>query len=215
MKFSLKKELPILSIIAIPFLYLAYLWNSLPEKVPIHWNIKGEIDGWGTKDQLILIVLALPVLIYGIFLLVPLIDPKKMLDKMGNKFYQLKFLMVLFMSVLAVFILYNVQHQSLSNMKMLYVLIGFLFVALGNYFQTLKPNYFIGIKTPWTLENETVWKETHKLGGKLWFFGGILMILAVLLLPIETSFVVFIAATSIFAIVPIVYSYTKYKALEN
>jgi uncharacterized membrane protein len=215
MKFSLKKELPILSIIAIPFLYLAYLWNSLPEKVPIHWNIKGEIDGWGTKDQLILIVLALPVLIYGIFLLVPLIDPKKKLDKMGNKFYQLKFLMVLFMSVLAVFILYNVQHQSLSNMKMLYVLIGFLFVALGNYFQTLKPNYFIGIKTPWTLENETVWKETHKLGGKLWFFGGILMILAVLLLPIETSFVVFIAATSIFAIVPIVYSYTKYKALEN
>ncbi|MFK7811174.1 MAG: SdpI family protein [Maribacter sp.] len=215
MKLSLKQELPLLAIVAIPFVYLAYLWNSLPEKVPIHWNINGEIDGWGTKNQLIVILLALPVLIYILFLVIPIIDPKKKLEKMGKKFYNLKLLMVLFMSVLAVFILYSVQSHSGSSIKVVFALLGFFFMGLGNYFQTLQPNYFIGIKTPWTLESETVWKATHKVAGKLWFFGGALLTLAVLVLPAEISFFVFMAGTTLLAIVPIVYSYTKYKALKN
>lgn len=215
MKYSLKQEIPLLVMVAIPFVYLAYLWNSLPEKVPIHWNVKGEVDAWGGKEQLIVILLALPVLVYVLFLVIPIIDPKKKLEKMGNKFYHLKFLLVLFMSLLTVFILYSVQSQSGSNIKVVFALLGFLIAGLGNYFQALQPNYFIGIRTPWTLENETVWKATHKMGGKLWFFGGALLTLIVLVLPVESSFIVFIAGVAILAILPVVFSYTKYKALKK
>ena len=91
---------------------------------------------------------------------------------MGNKLNYLRFALSLFMSAIAVFIIYSVQ-QSQSKPTFIFILIGLLFTILGNYFKTIKPNYFIGIRTPWTLENEDVWKKTHLLGGKLWFVGRI------------------------------------------
>jgi len=215
MKFNLKQEAPLLAIVAIPFIYLAYIWNSLPEKIPIHWNMKGEIDGWGTKDQLIVILLVLTVFVYSLLLVITMIDPKGKLGKMGKKLYHIKFLTMLVMSLIAVFILYSAQNESGSNMKILLVLMGFMIVGFGNYFPTLKPNYFIGIKTPWTLENETVWKATHQLGGKLWFFGGVVLTLLVLFLPTEVSFIVFMVGVGILAIVPTVFSYMKFKALKK
>lgn len=215
MKLSLKKEIPLLAIIAIPFAYLAYLWNSLPAKIPIHWNIKGEVDGWGTKDQLVIILFALPVLVYLLFLLIPMIDPKNKLDKMGSKFAQIKFLMVLIMSLLAIYILYSVQSQAGSNIKIVSVLLGFLLMGLGNYFPTIKPNYFMGIRTPWTLENEEVWKATHKMGGKLWFFGGAILTILILMLPTESSITVLLSGVTILAIIPVIFSFLKYKALKS
>lgn len=215
MKVNVKQEIPLLFIILLPFVYLAYIWKSLPDKVPIHWNIEGEIDGWGNKEELVLVVFLLSVLIYVLLLAAPIIDPKKKIKKMGNKFYHLKFLMVLFMSLLAIFILYSVQNQSLYNIKVIYALVGFLIVALGNYFPTLKPNYFIGIRTPWTLENELIWKETHSLVGKLWFFGGAMLILAVLLLPAKASFFTFIAGVLILIVVPVVFSFIKFQSLKH
>jgi len=86
MKYNLKKELPLLAIVALPFIYLAYIWNSLIEKVPIHWNFKGEIDGWGSKDYLIPILFLLPVLGYILFLVIPILDPNKKFEKKGSKF---------------------------------------------------------------------------------------------------------------------------------
>lgn len=211
MYFNLKKEAPILAIVAIPFLYLAYVWDSLPKKVPMHWNIKGEIDRWGEKQELVLIPILLPLLVYVIFLIVPLIDPKKQLAKMGNKYQSLKLVFTLLMSLLALFIIYTAKEASFSNPNFIFVLMGILFIVLGNYFKTIKPNYFIGIKTPWTLENEQIWKKTHLLGGKLWFIGGLILIITSLLLTNKLAFMFFITITSILAFVPILYSYLLYK----
>ncbi|WP_431242670.1 DUF1648 domain-containing protein [Flavobacterium sp. P21] len=91
MNLEFKKELPIIGIVLIPFAYLAFIWNSLPEKVPIHWNMNGEIDNWGNKFSLLLLVFMLPVLMYIILSVAPKIDPKKRISLMGKKFYQLKF----------------------------------------------------------------------------------------------------------------------------
>ncbi len=212
MKYNLKQEIPLMALVTLPFAYLAYIWNSLPTEVPIHWNIKGEIDGYGSKDQLILLLFLLPVLTYVLFQIIPLIDPKKKVEKMGNKFYHLKFFMVFLMSLLAVFILYFVQSASDYNMKIVYVLLGFMIVGIGNYFPALKPNYFIGIRTPWTLENEAIWKQTHHLGGKLWFLGGLLMTLLVLFLPLETAHLVFMVGIAILVLVPIIFSYMRFRA---
>ncbi len=208
---KLKKEFPILAIVTLPFIYLAYIWNELPNKVPMHWNIKGEIDRYGDKSELIIIPLLLPLLVYIIFLVVPKIDPKNKLNKMGNKLQTIKFFLTTFMSILALFIIYTAKNESFTNPNYIILLIGVLFIILGNYFKTIKPNYFIGIRTPWTLENETVWKKTHELGGKLWFLGGIIVVLSSLLLFEKQNFTLFLIITGIISIIPIIYSYIIFK----
>jgi uncharacterized membrane protein len=208
---NLKKELPLIAIVLLPYIYLAYIWNQLPEKVPMHWNIKGEIDRYGEKVELIIIPIFLPLLVYIIFLVVPKIDPKNRLNKMGNKLQTIKFLLTTLMSILALFIIYTAKNESFTNPNYMVLIIGVLYIVLGNYFKTLKANYFIGIRTPWTLEKETVWKKTHELGGKLWFIGGIIVVIASLILRKETNFTVFLIITGIITIIPIVYSYLTFK----
>lgn len=83
---------------------------------------------------------------------------------------------------------------------------------LGNYFQTVRPNYFIGIRTPWTLENEQVWKNTHRLGGKIWIVGGILIaILAVLIKNNHLFYIIFGVILAFMVVVPTIFSYTEFK----
>ena len=208
-----KKEIPFLAIALIPFVYLIYIWNRLPEKVPMHWNGAGEIDRYGDKKELVAILCMLVGITYFVFLIIPYVDPKQKLQNMGNKLNNLRMILTLFMSGLAVFILYSVQQKS-SNPGFVFAIIGLLFAFLGNYFKTIKPNYFIGIKTPWTLENEEVWKKTHVLGGKLWFIGGLLMALT-FLLPNEMQLYTFLGITAVITIVPIVYSYLEFKKIKN
>lgn len=215
MNITLKKELPIIGFVLIPFIYLGYLWNSLPEKVPIHWNYKGEIDDWGTKYSLIGFLFLLPVLTYFLMLFIPKIDPKNRIEFMGGKYYQIKFMLVIFMSVLALFILHSSNSQTLSSPSIVFVLVGLLFMALGNYFKVIKQNYFLGIKTPWTLESEEVWKLTHILAGKLWIIGGLLIVIFSLVLSEDVNFYIFMSTTTIISIVPIVYSYIIFKELKK
>tara|TARA_R110001583_G_scaffold125143_1_gene276648 strand:- start:124 stop:768 length:645 start_codon:yes stop_codon:yes gene_type:complete len=208
---KLKKELPLLIIVILPFIYLAYIWNDLPKKVPIHWNGEGEIDGYGDKVSLILIPILLSLLTYVILTLIPIIDPKGKIKNMGEKYESIKFILIFFMSFLALFILYSSHSQTITNPNILFILIGFLFVFLGNYMKTIKPNYFIGIRTPWTLENETVWKRTHKLAGIMWFLAGIIIIILSLILGKRLNRILFIVITLIISIVPIIYSYIQFK----
>ena len=212
---KLKKELPLLLIVAIPLGYLAYVWNSLPQTVPLHWNFKGEIDNWGPKSHLIWVIGLLSVISYGLLTVIPFIDPKKKIQNMGQKFYNLKFFLVLFMSALSVFIIYSVKNQSMHHTNFLFIGLGLLFVILGNYMKTIKANYFIGIRTPWTLENETVWKKTHELGGKLWFIGGLLIVISCLAFDQEWSSKIFISIVIIISVIPILYSYILFKKLDS
>lgn len=215
MKINLKKELPLWIIVAIPFIYLAYVWNDLPEKVPMHWNIKGEIDRWGERQELLLIPFVLPLLVYVVFLIVPLIDPKKQLDKMGSKYYNFKFVLTLFVSIIALFVIYTAKTQTFSNPNYIFIFMGFLFAVIGNFFKTIRSNYFIGIRTPWTLENKIVWKDTHLLAGKLWFVGGLLIIFCSLLFDKSLASTIFITITITIAVIPIVFSYLRFKKITK
>lgn len=214
MKLTLKKELPLIGIVLAPFVYLAVIWNSLPAKVPTHWNYKGEVDKWGDKYSLIALLFLLPVLTYVLMLVVPKIDPKKKMEQMGGKYYQLKFILVLFMSLLAFIILYLTQNQSTSSPDLIFIPLGALFIALGNYFKVIQPNYFVGIKTPWTLENKEVWKLTHILAGKLWITGGLLIVLGSLTIDKSIFIYVFLTIVAVITLVPIVYSYFKFKEFK-
>ena len=215
MKPSLKKELPVIAIILLPFIYLAYIWRELPARIPIHWNMQGEIDRYGSRSELIIVVFALPVLIYLILLIVPLIDPKYKIKNMGNKYQGLKMVTTLFMSVLAMYIIWSVKNASFFNPNNIFLLLGMLYSILGNYMKTIRANYFVGIRTPWTLEKETVWKATHRLGGVLWFAGGLIIVAGSLVLGQKANFIFFMVVTGIIVLVPVVYSYVKFKEEEK
>ncbi len=211
----LKKEFPYFLIIAMPLIYLAYIWNDLPRKVPMHWNINGEIDRYGSKTGLLWLILLMPVSMYLILSVVPKIDPKGQIKKMGNKYDQIKFFLVTFMSLLSLFIIYMAKTKTLTGLNYIFVMIGMLYLILGKFFKTIEPNYFIGIRTPWTLENETVWKKTHQLAGKLWIAGGILVVIFSLILDKLTNLYVFIAITLVIILIPLIYSYKKFQHLKT
>lgn len=168
MKANLRKESMIWLLMATPVAYLLIVWNELPETVPMHWNSKGETDRWGEREELLGIALLLPLIIYLSMILMP----GKAVEKMGKKYYQLKFILVFFMSALAILILHSMKSQVLNTPNSIFILVGLLFVVLGNYFQVIRENYFIGIRLPWTLKNEVVWKRTHEVSGKVLMIGG-------------------------------------------
>ena len=208
---NLTREAILWVIVFIPLVYLAMVWDSLPEQVPVHFNWKGEADGWAGKTAMIFIVLGMTALLNLILLAVPYIDPKRKLNYMGSKYHQLRFILVIFMAALAMLLLHTAQSQDAFQRNALFILIGGLLIALGNYFQAVKPNYFIGIRTPWTLESEQVWRKTHRLGGILWIIGGILLILLSLLPADGLEHVLFIVILALLVLVPTVYSFIAYR----
>ncbi|MBE8727019.1 SdpI family protein [Flavobacterium hungaricum] len=215
MNFDFKKELPLIGIVLTPLVYLYIIWESIPNRVPLHWNYDGVVDNWGEKYTLILMTSFMTVFFYLLMLFLPKIDPKKRLTIMGNKFYQLKFILLLFFSCLAIIIIYFSKNQEMPNPSLLYMPAAILFIALGNYFKVIQPNYFIGIKTPWTLENKEVWKATHLMAGKIWMLGGFLILISCLIFSKEITKNTLITVTIINAIVPILFSYFKFKQIEK
>ena len=95
-------------------------------------------------------------------------------------------------------------------------LIGAFDAVFGNYLQTVKPNYFIGIRTPWTLENEQTWRSTHRMAGRIWMVGGLLIIiLSLVLTNYVTLGIIFTTITFILVIVPVIYSYIQFKKIHS
>lgn len=214
MKTSLKTEWPLLLIVAVPFVYLALQWNQLPDRVPLHWNIRGEIDRWGDKSELWLIPFLTTGLVYLIFLAVPAIDPKNKIREMGAKYTQLKYIVTACMAALAVVIIHMTRTEGTLSPSPMLAVIGLLFAFLGNYFKTVRPNYFIGIRTPWTLEHPEIWKKTHRLGGVLWLTGGLLIVLLAALARGPWLMYLFFGVTTVIVLVPLVYSYLLYRKLD-
>lgn len=193
-----------------PFIYLGLIYGDLPEQVPTHFNVKGEADAWSHKSTLWILPAIMTIINYGILVLIPYIDPKKKIQNMGAKYEHIKLIMVMLMSVISFFIIYSAQGGSFNN-NLLFAMLGFFYVLLGNYFPTIKHNYFMGIRTPWTLEKEEVWKKTHQMAGPLWMIGGLLIVFISFLVKGELAFTLFMTVTMIIAIIPLVYSYVVYK----
>lgn len=204
------KNISFYVVILFPIIYLLYKWNTYPDRVPVHWNLAGEVDRYGSKYEIWILVL-LPVFTYFIFWLIPKIDPKKRIEEMGNKYEQLKFFMVAITSILAIYFLYAVDKGKMVDTEFMFVIIGFIFIILGNYLPAIKPNYFVGVRTPWTLENNEVWRLTHRIAGKLFVGLGIITVVLVLILPIETFFWYFFGLVTIIVFYLFWYSYKMYK----
>ena len=207
-----KTELLILTIILFPAVYLALVWNALPEEVPMHFNAKGEADRYGSKDELIGVLFMLNLPLYFIMRYAPQLDPKKKINE--KQLFGLRLVLHLFISAIALFIIYSTQQGALANPFGIVSLVGLLFAALGFFFRSIKPNYFIGIRTPWTLENETVWTKTHKVSGPVWIAGGIFMAISPLFAK-AASVLIILGVTFGLAIFSVVYSFVTYRNLKS
>jgi uncharacterized membrane protein len=210
-KKDVKLEVLTWLVMLVPLVHLAVSWNSLPDQVPVHFNLDGEVDRWGSKYYFLTIILGVTIVTYFFLKFLPYLDPKQKIEYMGSKFTRLRFVLILFLASISLFLTYNALNPATFNMNLMFVLLGVFFIVLGNYFQAIKPNYFIGIRTPWTLESENVWKKTHRIGGRLWMLAGLLLVLLAFTEDKVISRIFFIIIMTISVGIPIVYSFIESK----
>lgn len=211
MKFKTSMLIGLIAI-GILFAVTAYLYPSLPDPMPSHWNAAGEVDGymalpWGAY--------LLPLSAFGtwlLFLVTVYISPKGFrLDKFMPVVGILQLATTAFMIGISAIVLLTAQGH---NIKMEYFIgpaMGLLFIILGNYMSKLRKNFFMGIKTPWTLASDEVWDRTHRLAGKTFVLGGVLL----LFYPLINATWYFIGVILIASLTPVVYSFVIYKQLEG
>lgn len=191
----------------------AYFYDALPADVPIHWNSLGEIDGYASKMFGAFFAPALAGLMTVLFYVLRLIDPRrKNYESFANSWGFLQVGIIGFLAYLHFVTLYLTFNPEISIIPFILGGIGALFVLIGSLMHNLKQNYFVGIKTPWTLHDEKVWDKTHQFGGWCFSIAGFVMFIE--------GFVqfylwpVFILAVVLAAVVPFVYSYLVYRRLR-
>lgn len=186
----------------------------MPDTVPIHWNANWEVDSYGSR-YVMLILAFLPILIYYGMLLTKKIDPKRQNFQSREKTYDLyRYGLSFFFVLLCTFFYYMTIVPEANGEKIILILLGVLMIGMGNYMPRLPQNYFLGIKTPWTLSNEYVWQKTHKIGGYTFVLGG--MIIAIYgLLELPYSFIVLMVVLIADVIFSFLYSYYVFKRIKD
>lgn len=201
--------------IPVPAIFLALIWNRLPDTVPLHYNLEGEVDRYGNKNELIFttgLLIGVSILMYLLLSNIFRIDPKKYAPENKMRLHRMAFAVSVFLTALNCIILYSTWHHEIKwTFRLVLAGVGLLFTILGNYMHNIKPNYFAGIRLPWTLENEDNWRKTHLLAGKLFFAGGLITILISFVVPVTWIFPVFTTITIVVCLIPCIYSYNLYK----
>ena len=159
----------VISLIALPY---------MPDQMAMHWNINGEADQFWNKSYAVFFGPLLMIIIISLFVLLPKVDPKKENYKKFSGSYNIfvNMFIVFFFLLHIVTIGYNLG-LDLDISLVVIIVVGLFFIILGNYMPRIKHNYFMGIRTPWTLANEKTWTKTHQLGGKVFVLAGVCMML--------------------------------------
>jgi uncharacterized membrane protein len=207
----LKKWYPLL-LAALAALVSAVVYPRLPDSVAIHWDLRGNPNGWMPRP---IGAFALPVFILGIawlMRLAPRVDPKGANYARFSETYELLVAAVLalvfvtHLIVLAIALGYRVP-----VVRIVPGMLGLLFVIIGNVMPRTRSNWAFGIRTPWTLSSERVWMRTHRLAGFTMTTAGILMLVAALFLPADLGLPIMIAAIVAAVVGPAAYSYLTWK----
>ena len=186
------------------------VFSSLPEQIPAHWNVHGTVDRFAPK----LTVFIFPGIIFLITILFQFMrrtDPNSdNYDKFQREYHRYTFVIGL--------VFFAVQIMTIAaafrmdfNVTLIFCLgLGSLFIFIGNLLPKTKHNYFIGIRTPWTLADEQNWFRTHRLAGKIWVLGGLIVALTALA-PESFQVPVFLTILAVMVVTPFVYSYTEFR----
>ncbi len=191
--------------------FLALAWPRLPERMAVHWNATFQVDRWGSRLSA---AATFPVLALGFWVLIPLlrrIDPRREhYERFDDTFWIMVNLLVLMLTAMEVAIVGFNLGWPVDMQRVVLTMVGLLFVALGNYMPRVRSNWWLGIRTPWTLSSERVWRETHRLGGRTFVLGGLDTIVAAFL-PKPVAPWVALAGLLVGGFVPVVYSYVLWR----
>lgn len=206
----LKKKSDIYNVvlIVIAFLINIVVYSKLPDQIPTHWNVAGEIDGYSSKAFGAFMAPVIMLVVWLGMKFLPNIDPKKKnYEKFDSSYSIIICLLTSFFFVLHLLTITVSLGYDISINKVMPLIIGILFIILGNYMPKSKRNFFYGIKTPWTLTSDVSWRKTHRLGGKLFVLAGIIVVISSIFLTGTVQVIIFVTSTSIATLVPIVASY--------
>jgi uncharacterized membrane protein len=201
-----------LGFLAVMLLISVYYFQRLPDRVPTHWNIHNQVDQYGGK--LVPVLMGPLMMLFGLLLTIvlPKISPKKFeIDTfMGTYSFAMVLVSALFL-FLNILILRATDGTKLDFGSTFMAGMFVFFALIGNLFGKVRRNFFMGIRTPWTLASEPVWDATHRSAGRVWFVGGLFgAVLALLGMPILGS----VAIILVLSVWPVIQSYFIYKKLE-
>jgi uncharacterized membrane protein len=208
------QNLLVILLAAMPLVFLMKVYPNLPPVVPTHFGWDGKPNGYSEKKDMIWIVLLLTTVSVGVFLLIrnlPQFDPKKTASQSAGHMQKIGIAVVALMSALTISILYSSQKGAISFNRLFNPLMGIFFIVVGNLIYNIKPNYFVGIRVPWTLESPDNWRATHRLGGKLWVTGGLLLTICSPFMPGQAAEYFFIVTILVLALIPVIYSFVYFK----
>lgn len=201
-------ELIIGIVLVTPFVAAFIFWDKLPDRMAIHFNFNGEADGFGNKTLGILLLPVINLLIWLLLKLLPkFIRPQQQFDFFSKRYNIIRLLVHSFITALyLVILMYTLQYRTNVLLFIAYG-ISILLLATGNYLNNIKPNNFIGIKTPWTLKNADVWRKTHYLTSRLWVAASLIMMFTIPFVSQLLLAKLLIAYFITIAIPPFIYSY--------
>ncbi len=188
-----------------------WAYPRLPEQIPSHWNAQGEVDGWSGR-WMVFLTPAISLVVWVLLPLLRRVDPRsENFARFEPTFWIVVNLIVAFLGVVHVLMIGAPLGWPMPAPDlMLMAGLGVMLLVLGNYLPRVRSNWWMGIRTPWTLSSERVWHSTHRLGGKMFVLGGA-MVLAGMLLPVELRVWAIVAAMIVSAAVPAVWSYVAWR----
>jgi uncharacterized membrane protein len=194
-------------------LYSALLYPSLPERVPTHWNVHGQVDGWMRRPVAAVFGPALVAVLGGLLFLLPWLSPRhfKVDSFRGTYNYVVVLIagLILFIHVVS---LQAALHPAFDSGRVLISGLFLLLALVGNVLGKVRRNFWMGVRTPWTLASDAVWIATHRLAARMMVGAGVLGTLALWLgVPVALCMIVWMVAL----LIPVFYSLVLYKRLER
>ena len=193
----------------------AIVYPRLPEMAASHWNAAGQVDGYMPRFWAAFLMPLISVGLLLLFLAIPSIDPLKAnIVKFRGYFNGFITLIIVFMLFIhGITLAWNLGYDQFNIGNAIVPAVGLIFIFAGVMMMKAKRNFFIGIRTPWTLSNDTVWDETHKLGGKLFIGAGIISMLSIFFG--ENGIWILLPVALLAGFVPVVYSYILWRRITK
>ncbi|MFL5503070.1 MAG: SdpI family protein [Gemmatimonadaceae bacterium] len=206
----MRKWIPLL-IVVVAVGTSAALYSRLPETLATHWDSSGHPNGWSGRFFGAWLLPLFMLAMWGLIRVLPAVDPRgSNYAKFGGAFETIIVTIMLFMLALHVVVLLAALGYPVAMNRVLPFGVGILFVVIGNLLPRARPNWFIGIRTPWTLSSDRVWEKTHRFGGRLFVASGLLTLIAALVVPHWAIKVLFASITAT-AAGALIYSYMEWR----
>jgi uncharacterized membrane protein len=205
----MKRDIVLLLISLSPAVGALLLYNQLPETMATHFNMNNEVDGTMSRGALLIMLIVLG-LVPVILRIARFIDPKRKNYEQFSKAFEVSRIGVaILLTVVGWMIIAFNLGADVNMSKAALFIAGLFFTVMGNYLTQVRPNYTFGIRTPWTLANEEIWRKTHRLAGPLMMFGGIISLISMFLNG-AAAVILFLAVILTTSLIPVLYSYILY-----